>query len=250
MKKYFFIASYIFLQLLCPHFLVSQTHTLEITQWPSSYETYFDSLETQDTTQLPKIIPQLLKKETLNYYPIEIKQKEKNPMMLIGENKTTKIIVSFSKFDTSLHKIGYDHNTIDGKGISGTDGISPGFFEQWNESPWKGFTYQYLSKIEISINGKTYTDTPTNRAFYLTCPSAETQVNVYEIPNKQLLIIYLSGGDGAGTYQSFLYFKDGKYLTNYEWVYGYGWYVNNFGKDYFGCKDKKGCIYDFKIDTN
>ena len=225
------------------HFTNAQkVDTLKIIQWPHSYEAYFDSL--QDSYSPPPREPSY-KKINLFVRQIDVKKVNNDPLRYIAEGGSkNKIILSFTKFDTTSHKI--NEKGIDRKVVYGLDGIYPGFFAQWSESTWKGFQYQNLNKVELTYNGKTYIDSIINRAFYFNCPSSDMDIKIYEAIDKRLLILKIAGGDGAGSYNSLLFYKDGQYLTDYKWQYGYGWFVNKFGIDCFDCKDKKGCIYEIK----
>lgn len=250
-KKYLLIACCFFLGIfLCSSSVFTQDshHKIKITQYPSSYEAYFNSLQESnepDTLHEPKP----LRIDSFVYQKMNIVANEKNTLIFTGENEKTKIIVTFKDFDTLSHKI-TENSTIDEKTVYGFDGgLYPGIFYPGKDVPeWKEFKYQYLDKIEFNLDDKIYTDIPSSRAFYFNDPNSIIGISIYKIPKQQLLIIEISSGENAGTYTSYMFFKNGKYVTDYQWEYGFGWYTNTFGKDYFNCKDKKGCIYVFYID--
>lgn len=217
--------------------------TLKIIQYPSSYYEYYNALQEMEEGVEIKEPPS----RTINFLVkrTEFKKVTTEPLTYVAETSLKhKVTVHFEKFDTTQHTIDYSTDKIDGKTVYGHDGIDPEFFYHGTESYWPGFVYRYPRMIEFTHNGKTFIDLPANRAFYLTCPSAGTYVTSYEVVNKGIFIISITGGDGAGSYTSLLFFKDGKYVTNYEWQYGYDWFINKFGKDYFKCNDAKGCIYN------
>jgi hypothetical protein len=230
-----------------PCYSFAQIDTLKITKWPSSYEAYFNAInDSNDSTTHREPSNEIL---YLKVRRIEVKKTSTYPLVFVGESLSkNKITVSFAEFDTTKHTVSYESDKpIDGKTSYGHDGISPGFFSQLRNSPWEGFRYQYLKDVRIDFNGKIYSDSPVDRAFYFNCPSSDVYVYVYETLDKKTMIVGISSGDGAGTYQSLLFYQNGKYHSDYEWQYGYDWYLNRFGKDYFDCKDKKGCIYNFKF---
>jgi hypothetical protein len=238
---------FLFLLFSFPCYSFAQIDTLKITKWPSSYDAYFNAInDAIDSTTLREPSNEIL---YLKVRKIEMKRTSSDPLVFVGESLSkNKISISFAEFDTTKHNISDESSKpIDGKAAYGHDGSYEGFFRQWINSPWEGFRYQYLKDVRIVLNGKIYSDSPVNRAFYFNCPSSDVYVHVYETVDNKTMIISISSGDGAGTYHSLLFYQNGKYQSDYEWQYGYDWYLNKFGRDYFLCKDKKGCIYNFEF---
>lgn len=202
--------------------------TIEVIQWPSSYKAYTESLNGANaalSTREPSS-----QKTTLLVNKIKVKRVKGTPLTFVGESSPkSKVILSFSKLDVTKHKINYETSRVNGKIAYGIHPLID--------------SLAYLDKVEFDYNNKTYSDSPNNRAFYF---NYNLDIKIYEIIDKGVFIICLSGGDGAGGYENLLFYRNGEYLTDFYYELPYG-YLTEFGKDFFNCNDKEGCIYSFRF---
>jgi hypothetical protein len=148
---------------------------------------------------LPKISQE--PKPALNSYPLE----QRIVFMDTVEQNIVRVEYATVKSDFSKRKVDYQNLMIDGAPAYGHDGF--------DKSKLTYIMQNYIGELKISVNGKSV---PIDPKVYRNFFSAGI-INAFRAIDRDLIVIQIGGGDGAGHYEAVLLFNSkglvGKYMN-------------------------------------